>query len=57
MTDVGWTIYTARADQVDAHLLGLLLDEQRRDRLFMESTTFEIIRDSVETLYVEVRVI
>lgn len=44
MTDIGWTIYTAPADQVDAHLLGLLLDEQRRDRLFMESTTLELKR-------------
>lgn len=57
MTDVGGTIYTAPADQVDAHLLGLLLDEQRRDRSFMESTTLELIRDSVETLHMEVRVI
>ncbi len=45
MTDSGWTIYTAPADRVDAALLRALLAEQRRDRLFMESTALELKRE------------
>ena len=45
MTDFGWTIYTAPADHLDAELLRTFLSQQRRDRLFMESTTLELKRE------------
>lgn len=45
MPDLTWTLYTAPADAIDADMLRAFLDQQRRDRGFMESMTLELKRE------------
>jgi len=45
MPDLTWTLYTAPADAIDADMLRAFLDQQRRDRLFVESMTLELKRE------------
>lgn len=45
MTDLAWTIYTAPLEAIDATMLRAFLEQQRQDRLFVESATLELKRE------------